>query len=92
MTTTASRRLGHVARTARNPHTVAAFYTDLLDLQIVRQTRNPLIGDAVLLSYKVLTNRWRVKPCRLSSSHRVPRTVHRRGSCLAGGGRRDTAK
>jgi len=50
MATTASPRLGHLARAARDRHAVAGFYEDLLDLQIVRQTRNALIGDAVLLS------------------------------------------
>jgi len=43
-------RLGHVALSARDPERVADFYRELLDLQIVRQTSNPLVGDAALLS------------------------------------------
>ena len=45
-----SPRLGHTAIHAREPERVAGFYRDLLDLQVVRQTSNPLAGDAVLLS------------------------------------------
>jgi catechol-2,3-dioxygenase len=45
-----SARLGHTAISVTNPARVAEFYRDLLDLEIVRQTSNPLIGDAVLLS------------------------------------------
>jgi catechol-2,3-dioxygenase len=45
-----SGRLGHVAIAAHDPARVAEFYCDLLDLQVVRQNSNPLIGDAVLLS------------------------------------------
>lgn len=43
-------RLGHVAIGVRDPERVADFYSELLDLQIVRQTSNPLVGDAALLS------------------------------------------
>jgi catechol-2,3-dioxygenase len=43
-------RLGHVAIAADDPERVADFYRDLLDVQIVRETCNPLTGDAVLLS------------------------------------------
>ena len=43
-------RLGHVAITAGDPESAAEFYQELLDLRIVRQTSNPLAGDAVLLS------------------------------------------
>jgi catechol-2,3-dioxygenase len=43
-------RLGHVAIRARDPERVADFYRELLDLQIVRQASNPLVGDAALLS------------------------------------------
>jgi hypothetical protein len=50
MSTTTSPRLGHVAISVREPHRVAAFYHDLLDLQIVRHASSPLTGDAVLLS------------------------------------------
>ena len=49
MSTAKCPRLGHVAISAREPHRVAAFYRDLLDLQIVRDGGNPLTGDAVLL-------------------------------------------
>jgi catechol-2,3-dioxygenase len=42
--------LGHVAISANDPERVADFYCLLLDLQVVRQTSNPLVGDAVLLS------------------------------------------
>jgi catechol 2,3-dioxygenase-like lactoylglutathione lyase family enzyme len=41
---------GHLAITARYPERVAEFYQELLDLPIVRQTSNPLIGDATLPS------------------------------------------
>jgi catechol-2,3-dioxygenase len=50
MDASAPPRLGHVAITARDPERAAEFYRDLLDLRIVRQTSNPLAGDAVLLS------------------------------------------
>ena len=50
MPTSRSPRLGHTAIIARDPACVGEFYRDLLDLQIVRRTSNPLIGDAVLLS------------------------------------------
>jgi catechol 2,3-dioxygenase len=43
-------RLGHTAISARDPGRVAEFYRDLLGLEIVRRTSNPLIGDGVLLS------------------------------------------
>jgi catechol-2,3-dioxygenase len=43
-------RLGHVAITAHDPAREAEFYRYLLDTQIVRQSSNALIGDAVLLS------------------------------------------
>jgi catechol-2,3-dioxygenase len=43
-------RLGQVAMAATDPQRVGAFYRDLLDLQIVRETRNGQIGAAVLLS------------------------------------------
>jgi catechol-2,3-dioxygenase len=43
-------RLGHLAITADDPERTAEFYRELLDLHVVRQTSNPLIGDAVLLS------------------------------------------
>jgi catechol-2,3-dioxygenase len=42
--------LGHLAITANDPERAAEFYRELLDLQIVRETSNPLIGDAVMLS------------------------------------------
>jgi catechol 2,3-dioxygenase len=42
--------LGHVAITTRDPERAAEFYRELLGLQIVRQTTNPVAGDAVLLS------------------------------------------
>ena len=45
-----SARLGHVAISASDPERVADFYRGLLDLQVVRQTSNPLVGDAALLS------------------------------------------
>jgi len=50
MSTTKSPRLGHVAISVRSPDRVAAFYRDLLGLQITRQGGNPLTGHAVLLS------------------------------------------
>jgi catechol 2,3-dioxygenase-like lactoylglutathione lyase family enzyme len=50
MSTTRSPRLGHVAISVDAPRRVAAFYRDLLGLQIVREASNPLTGDAVLLS------------------------------------------
>lgn len=50
MNTTSSPRLGHVAIAVREPRRVAAFYRDLLDLQIVRDAGNQLTGDAILLS------------------------------------------
>jgi catechol 2,3-dioxygenase len=43
-------RLGHLAINADDPERTAEFYRELLDLHIVRQTSNPLVGDAVLLS------------------------------------------
>ena len=43
-------RLGHTAITVSDPARVAEFYRELLDLEIVRRTRSPLAGDAVLLS------------------------------------------
>ena len=43
-------RLGHTAIPAHDPARVAEFYRDLLELQIVRQTSNPAVGEAVLLS------------------------------------------
>ena len=43
-------RLGHEAVAASDPQRLAAFYRDLLELQIVRQTSNPQVGAAVLLS------------------------------------------
>ena len=39
-----------MALVASDPQRLAAFYQDLLDLQIVRQTSNPQVGAAVLLS------------------------------------------
>jgi catechol-2,3-dioxygenase len=48
--TSAVTRLGHTAIAARRPERVAEFYRDLLGLQIVRQTNNGLVGDAVLLT------------------------------------------
>ena len=50
MNTTGSPRLGHVAIAVNEPRRAAAFYRDLLDLQIVRDGGNQLTGDAVLLS------------------------------------------
>jgi len=50
MHATTPPRLGHVAIAVREPRRVAAFYRDLLDLEIVRDGGNPLTGDAVLLS------------------------------------------
>jgi len=43
-------RLSHMAHVASDPQRLAAFYQDLLGLQIVRQTSNPQVGTAVLLS------------------------------------------
>ena len=43
-------RLGHLAINADDPETAAEFYRELLGLKVVRQTSNPLIGDAVMLS------------------------------------------
>jgi len=43
-------RLGHVAIPATDPQRLAAFYQGLLDLEVVRRTSNPLIGEAILLS------------------------------------------
>ena len=43
-------RLGHLAINADDPERAAEFYRELLDLQIVREASNPLIGDAVMLS------------------------------------------
>jgi len=42
--------VGHIATVTRNPHGLAEFYRDLLDLQIVREASNQIMGDAVLLS------------------------------------------
>jgi catechol 2,3-dioxygenase len=42
--------LGHVAISTDAPHRVAAFYRDLLGLQIIQEAGNPLTGAAVLLS------------------------------------------
>jgi catechol-2,3-dioxygenase len=50
MDNSTSPRLGHVAIAVRRPPAVAAFYRDLLGLQIVRNAGNSLSGDAVLLS------------------------------------------
>ena len=50
MHTTTPPHLAHVAIAVREPQRLAAFYHDLLDLQIVRDAANPLTGDAVLLS------------------------------------------
>jgi catechol-2,3-dioxygenase len=43
-------RLGHIAVAARDPERAAGFYRELLDVRVVRRTRNPMAGDAVLLS------------------------------------------
>ena len=45
-----STRLGHTAIATQDPARVAQFYRGLLDLQIVRQTSSPAVGDAVLLT------------------------------------------
>jgi catechol 2,3-dioxygenase-like lactoylglutathione lyase family enzyme len=50
MDTTGPPCLGHIAIAVGEPRRVAAFYRDLLDLQIVRDGGNQLTGDAVLLS------------------------------------------
>jgi len=50
MHTNAPPRLGHTAISVRDPNRVAAFYRDLLNLQIVRHGGNALTGQAVLLS------------------------------------------
>ena len=42
--------VGHIARLTSDPHRLAHFYRDLLDLQIVREASNRIMGDAVLLS------------------------------------------
>ena len=50
MSTPNSPPLGHAAITVGDPHDVASFYRDPLDLQTVRQANSPLTGDAVPLS------------------------------------------
>ena len=50
MTTVTPPTVGHIARAARDPHGLAEFYRDLLDLRIVREVGNRLAGDSVLLS------------------------------------------
>ena len=50
MTTVTPPKVGHIARAARDPHGLAEFYRDLLDLRIVREVGNRLAGDSVLLS------------------------------------------
>ena len=50
MTTVTPPTVGHIARAARDPHGLAEFYRDLLDLRIVREVGNQLAGDSVLLS------------------------------------------
>src|SRR5262249_29540907 len=50
MTTVTPPNVGHVAMAARDPHGLAEFYRDLLDLRIVRTVSNQLAGDSVLLS------------------------------------------
>jgi catechol-2,3-dioxygenase len=50
MTTVTPPTVGHIAKFARDPHALAKFYRDLLDLRIVREDSNELVGDSVLLS------------------------------------------
>jgi catechol-2,3-dioxygenase len=50
MTTVTPPTVGHIAKFARDPHGLAKFYRDLLDLRIVREDSNELVGDSVLLS------------------------------------------
>jgi catechol-2,3-dioxygenase len=50
MTTLTPPRVGHIARASGDPRRLAEFYRDLLDLQIVREAQNDIMGDAVLLS------------------------------------------
>jgi catechol-2,3-dioxygenase len=50
MHTSEPPRLGHTAISALHPSHVAEFYRDLLDLQLVRETSNPVTGEAVLLT------------------------------------------
>ena len=50
MPTVTPPTVGHIARAARDPHGLAEFYRDLLDLRIVREVGNRLAGDSVLLS------------------------------------------
>ena len=50
MTIVTPPTLGHIAKAARDPHGLAEFYRDLLDLRIVREVSNELAGDSVLLS------------------------------------------
>jgi catechol-2,3-dioxygenase len=50
MTTLTPPHVGHVATVTRDPHRLAEFYRDHLDLQIVREASNQIMGDAVLLS------------------------------------------
>ena len=50
MTTVTPPTVGHIAKFARDPHGLAKFYRDLLDLRIVREVSNRLAGDSVLLS------------------------------------------
>jgi catechol 2,3-dioxygenase-like lactoylglutathione lyase family enzyme len=47
---TAAPRLGHVALAATDPQRLGAFYRDMLDLQIVRDTNHPLAGHEIQLS------------------------------------------
>jgi catechol-2,3-dioxygenase len=42
--------VGHIAKVTSDPHRLAEFYRDLLDLQIMREASNQTMGDAVLLS------------------------------------------
>jgi catechol-2,3-dioxygenase len=50
MTAPTPPHVGHIARVTKDPHGLAEFYRDLLDLQIVREASNQIMGDAVLLS------------------------------------------
>jgi catechol 2,3-dioxygenase-like lactoylglutathione lyase family enzyme len=47
---TAVPRLGHVALAASDPQRLGAFYHDMLDLEIVRDTNHPLAGHEIQLS------------------------------------------
>ena len=47
---TSPPRLTHVALAASDPQRLGAFYSDLLDLKIVRETEHPLAGHELQLS------------------------------------------